>query len=167
MRGKYSEERYLKPTCVSAPCLSRDRPCRPKTESSHPRLGTESGETRLAHPARHHKEWSVSTQTQVPPTLQQGSVGDAMCHPRGPVEGCMDCGSVEAGVGSIRSHPSTSPRVGPRRRLQGRRPESKTLDDCKQTANWGRSVGLQIIREEVRTGGQCSMWVWRARTDGW
>ena len=28
----------------------------------------------------------------------------------------MDCGSVEAGVGNIRTHPSTSPRIGPRRR---------------------------------------------------
>ena len=53
-------------SCVSAPCLSRDSPCRPKAESSHPRLGTESSETRLAHPARHHKERSASMQTQVP-----------------------------------------------------------------------------------------------------
>ena len=27
-----------------------------------------------------------------------------MCHPSGPVEGCMDCGSVGAGEGSIRVH---------------------------------------------------------------
>ena len=39
----------------------------------------------------------------------------------------------------------------------------KTLDDSKQTANWGRSV--QSIHEEVGTGGQFSTWVWRARTD--
>ena len=31
-----------------------------------------------------------------------------------------------------------------------------TLDDTKQTANWGRSI--QSIHEEVGTGGQCSMW---------
>ena len=31
-------------------------PCGPKTESSHPRIGMESNETRLEHPARHHKE---------------------------------------------------------------------------------------------------------------
>ena len=43
-------------TCVPAPCLSRDSPCRPKAESSYPRLGTESSEIRLAHPARHDKE---------------------------------------------------------------------------------------------------------------
>ena len=77
--------------------------------------------------------------------------------------GTLTCGNVEAGVGSIRTHPSTSPRIGPRRRRQGRRSESKTLDDSKQTANWGRSV--QSIHEEVWTGGQCRMWVWRARTD--
>ena len=41
---------------VSAPRLSRDSPCWPNAESSHPRLGTESSETRLAHPTRHHKE---------------------------------------------------------------------------------------------------------------
>ena len=35
----------------------------------------------------------------------------------GPLKGCMDCGSVNAGVGSIRTHP-TSPRVGSRRRRQ-------------------------------------------------
>ena len=51
---------------------------------------------------------------------------------------------MEAGVGSIRIHPSTSPHIGPRRRRQGRGPDSKTLDDSKQTAIWGRS--LQIIR---------------------
>ena len=59
----------------------------------------------------------------------------------------MDSGNVEAGVGSIRTHPSTSPRVGHRRRLQGRRSESKKLDDSKHTANWGRPV--QKIHEEV------------------
>ena len=67
----------------------------------------------------------------------------------------MNCGSIEALVGSIRTHSSTSPRIGPRRRRQGRRPESKTLDDSKQTMNWGQSV--QSIHEEVGTGGQCSM----------
>ena len=66
-------------TCVSAPCLGRDSPCRPKAESSNPRLGTESSETRLAHSARHHKEWSASKQTQVPPTVQQGCSGDDIC----------------------------------------------------------------------------------------
>ena len=75
------------------------------------------------------------------------------------------CTSSYNTVGSIRTHPSTSPRIGPRRRRQGRRSESKTLDDSKQTANWGRS--LRVINEEVGTGGQCSMWVWRARTDSW
>ena len=45
------------------------------------------------------------------------------------------------------------------------RSEPKTLDDFKQTANWGRSV--QSIHEEVGTGGDCGMWVWRARTDSW
>ena len=44
---------------------------------------------------------------------------------------------------------------GPWRRRQGRRTESKTLDDPKQIANWGRSV--QSIDEEVGTGGQCGM----------
>ena len=65
--------------------------------------------------------------------------------------------SVEAGVGSIRTHPrpSTSPRIGPRRMRQERRSEPKTLDDSKQTANWGQSV--QSIHEEVGTGGQCGM----------
>ena len=86
--------------------------------------------------------------------ITRGS-GDAKCHPRGPVEGCMDCGNVEAGVGRIRTHPSTPLCVGPRRRRQGRRHESETLDDSKQTANWDRSV--QSIHEEVGTGGQCSM----------
>ena len=57
---------------------------------------------------------------------------------------------MEAGVGSIRAHPSTSPRIGPRRKRQGRISEPKTLDDSKQTANWGRSV--QSIYEEVGTG---------------
>ena len=37
------------------------------------------------------------------------------------VEGCVDCGNVEAGVGSIRTHPSTPLCVGPRRGRQGRR----------------------------------------------
>ena len=32
-------------------------------------------------------------------------------------------------AGSIRTHPSTSPHIGPRRRRHGRRYESKTLDD--------------------------------------
>ena len=45
--------------------------------------------------------------------------------------------------------------IGPRRGCQGRRPEPKTMDDSKQTANWGRSV--QSIHEEVGTGGQCGM----------
>ena len=54
---------------------------------------------------------------------------------------------MEAGVGSIRTHPSISQRIGPKRRRQGRRPGSKTLDDSKLTPNWGRS--LQIINEEV------------------
>ena len=58
------------------------------------------------------------------------------------------CIQMEAGVGSMRTHPSTSPRIGPRRRCQGRRPESKTLDDSKQTANWSRSVG--------ETGASCN-----------
>ena len=53
------------------------------------------------------------------------------------------------------AHPSISSRVGPRRRRQWRRSESKTLDDSNQTANWGRSV--QSIHEEVGNGGQCSM----------
>ena len=63
-------------------------------------------------------------------------------------ERCMDCGNVEAGVGSIRTHSSTPPRIKPRRRCQGRRSEPKTLDESKQTANRGRSVGLQSIHEE-------------------
>ena len=72
-------------------------------------------------------------------------------------KGCLACGNVEAGVGSIRTHPSTSPRIGPRRRCQVRRTESKTktLDDPKLTANWGRSI--QSFHEEMGTGGQCSM----------
>ena len=44
----------------------------------------------------------------------------------------------------------TSPHIGPRRRRQVRRSESNTLDDSRQTANWGRSV--QSIHEEVGTG---------------
>ena len=52
----------------------------------------------------------------------------------------MDCGSVEAGVGSTRTHLSTPPRIGPKSRYQGERSESKTLDDSEQTANWGRLV---------------------------
>ena len=56
---------------VSAPCLSRDNPCRPKAESSHPRIDTESRERRLVHSARHHNEQSGSMQTQVPSTLQE------------------------------------------------------------------------------------------------
>ena len=67
----------------------------------------------------------------------------------------MDCGNVEAGVGSIRTHPSSPPRIGPRRRRQVRISEPKTLDDSKQTANWGRSE--QSIHEDVGTGGQCGM----------
>ena len=55
----------------------------------------------------------------------------------------------------IWTHPSTSPRIGPRTRRRGRITESKTLDDHKQTANWGRSV--QSIHEEVGTCGQCGM----------
>ena len=38
---------------------------------------------------------------------------------------------------------------------QWRRPEPKTNDDSKPTANWGWSV--QSIHEEVGTGGQCGM----------
>ena len=45
--------------------------------------------------------------------------------------------------------------VGPRRGRQGRRPEPKTMDYSKPTANWGRSV--QSIHEDVGTGGQCGM----------
>ena len=67
----------------------------------------------------------------------------------------MDCANVEAGVGSIRPHSSTSPHIGPVRRRQGRRSESKTLDDSKHTANWGRSV--QNIHEEVGPVGQGGM----------
>ena len=52
-------------------------------------------------------------------------------------------------------HPSTSPRIGPRRRRQSRRTESKTLDGPKQTANWGRSI--KSFHEEMGTGGQCSI----------
>ena len=33
--------------------------------------------------------------------------------------------------------------------------EAKTMDDSKQTGNWGRSV--QSIHEEVGTSGQCGM----------
>ena len=66
-----------------------------------------------------------------------------------------DCGNVEAGVGSIRTQPSTPLCVGPRRGRHGRRPEPKTMDDSKPTANWGWSV--QSIHEEVGTGGQCGM----------
>ena len=76
-----------------------------------------------------------------------------------------DCSSLKAGVGSIRTHPSTSPCIWTRRRRQRRSSVSKTLNDSEQTTNWGRS--LQIIHGEVVTGGQCSMWVWRARTDSW
>ena len=71
------------------------------------------------------------------------------------VEGSMDCGNVEPGVGKHPVPPYTPPRVGPVRRRQGRRSEPKTRDDSKQTDNWGRS--LQSIHEEVGTGGQCSM----------
>ena len=60
-----------------------------------------------------------SMQTQVPSTLQQGGFRDAKCHPRGPIEGCMDCDILEARVGRIRTDPSTSPHIGARRRRQG------------------------------------------------
>ena len=59
----------------------------------------------------------------------------------------MDCSNVEAGVGSIRTLPSTPPRIGPKRRRQDRRYEAKKLDDSKQSANWGRSV--QSLHEEA------------------
>ena len=52
----------------------------------------------------------------------------------------------------LASDESTLPRIGARRRRQGRRSESKTLDDSKQTANWGRPV--KSIHEEVGAGGQ-------------
>ena len=42
--------------------------------------------------------------------------------------------------------------------------EEFEVENTEQTSNWGRSV--QDIREEIGTGGQCSMLVWRARTDG-
>ena len=46
----------LKPTPVlQLPVLAGIAPCWHKVESSHSRLGTESSETRLAHPTRHHK----------------------------------------------------------------------------------------------------------------
>ena len=86
-------------------------------------------------------------QTQVPSTLQQGGSEDAKCHPWEPVDGCMDCSNVEAGVGSICTHPSTSWRIRPWRRRQGRISVQRTRDDSKQITNWGRS--LQIIHEEV------------------
>ena len=49
--------------------------------------------------------------------------------------------------------------------VKGEELSRKTMDESKPTANWGRSV--QSIHEEVGTGGQCGMWVWRARTDSW
>ena len=52
--------------------------------------------------------------------------------------GCHPCGSLEAEVGSIRTHMRTSPRIWPRSRRQGRGSESKTLDHSKQTENWVR-----------------------------
>ena len=72
-----------------------------------------------------------------------------------PEDRSKDAWIVEAGVGSIRTHPSTPLCVGPRRGRQGRRPEPKALEDSKPTANWGRLV--QSIHEEVGTGGQCGM----------
>ena len=61
----------------------------------------------------------------------------ACCHPRGPVEGRMDCGRVEAGVGSIRTHQSrpTSPHVSdPGEGVTGEdlsRKHWTTLTDCE------------------------------------
>ena len=39
--------------------------------------------------------------------------------------------------------------------VKGEELQSKTLDDSKQTANWGRAI--QSFHEEVGTGGQCGM----------
>ena len=44
------------------PVLEGIAPCGPKAEGSHPRLGAESSETRLEHPARHD-----TTKNEVPP----------------------------------------------------------------------------------------------------
>ena len=74
-------------------------------------------------------------QTQVPSTLQQGCSVDARCHPRRPVEGRMGSGNVEAGVGNIRTHPSTSPHVSdPGEGVTGEdlsRKHWTTLTDCE------------------------------------
>ena len=55
--------------------------CWSKAESSHPRLGTESSETRLARPARHGKNEVPPCRLKSVKTLQQGGSGDAKCHP--------------------------------------------------------------------------------------
>ena len=104
----------------------------------------------LARKAVKH-DWHIrhnTTENEVPPCRlksrkpynKEAQELDAECHPRGLAEGSLACRNVEPGVGSIGTHPSTSPRIGPRTRRQGRRTESKALDDSKQTENWGRSM---------------------------
>ena len=72
-------------------------------------------------------------------------------------EGCMDCDNVEAGVGSIRTHPSTSQRISDSGEgVKGEELSRKhwsTLNRLRTA--WGRSV--QSIDEEVGTDGQCGM----------
>ena len=60
----------------------------------------------------------------------------------------MDCGNMEAGLESIRAHPSTSPRIGPREGVKGddlTRKDSTTLNRLRtgvgrykaSTKKWG------------------------------
>ena len=135
---------------VRTPCINKDCPCRPKTESSHPCPVEESSETRLVHPSRYH-----NTKCEVPPcTLKSRQPYNREAHEILiviPVEDRFKDAWIAAawkqwweasGPTRVQSHVSD-----PGEDVQG--------DDSKQTTNWERP--LQIINEEVRTDNQCSM----------
>ena len=95
-------------TCVSAPCLTRDSPCRPKAESSHPRLGTESNETRLEHPARHDKVPPCRLKSRKPYNKEAQAMPSVIPEDRSKDAWIAARGSRSGNC--IRTHPSTSPR---------------------------------------------------------
>ena len=107
--------------------------------ASYPRLGMEIGEIYDGHILHD------TTKNEVTPCRLKS---------RKPYKEAQE---MVSGVRSIRTHPSTSPHIGPGGRCQGGRSVLRTMDDSKQTANWGRS--LKLIYEEVRSDRQCSMWV--------